>query len=241
MHRQDFVPMLKDHILARLRNVPASANGKHLFSQQEQNSVVLRYNRFYKHQTLRVNYTTYDVRRDSDLINPNSQHPNIMLDAEHDDDEPDGHAFWYARVLGIYHADVRDLSAPGFEFQRMEFLHVRWLDIDPDWKSGWDVRRLDRVAFAGCAETGAFGFLDPARVLRGCHLIPAFSQGTTGQLRRSPLARHPQPIDPLLAAAGPDRDWKYYYVNRWGHRFEKPYIQLTCFTALWIVICSCAT
>jgi hypothetical protein len=176
---------------------------------------VLRYNRLYKHQTLRVNYTTYDVRRGSDLINPNSQHPNVMLYAEHDVEEPDAHPFWYARVLAIYHADVRDLASPGSEYQRMEFLYVRWLDIVPGSKSGWEERRLDRVAFGRGSDSGAFGFVDPRQVLRGCHLIPAYSYGTTNQLLgHSPMARQSQTIDELLAVSGPDHDWTSYYVNR---------------------------
>jgi hypothetical protein len=206
---------LNDHILARLRRVPESDDDELVFAAEEHRAVNFKYDRFYQHGTLRINYTTYDVRRESDLINPNSRHPDIMMRAGHDETNPDAHPFWYARVLGIYHADVRDLSSPGFAHQRIEFLHVRWFGEEPGWRSGWEAKRLDRVGFIPPTAGGIYGFLDPARVLRGCHLIPAFSQGATRHLLGpSLLARRPKTIDAVLERAGPDMDWTNYYVNR---------------------------
>jgi hypothetical protein len=208
---------LHDHVLARLRKVAQSDDDELIYPELEHRSVDFKYGRFYQHSTFRVNYTTYDVRRGSDLINPNSRHPDVMMQAEHDDSNPDAHPFWYARVLGVYHADVRDLAAPGFVYERMEFLHVRWFGEEPDWQAGWKARRLDRIGFVPSYAGAIYGFLDPARVLRGCHLMPAFSQGTTRHLLgASSLARLPKTIDPLLERSGPDMDWTNFYVNRLG-------------------------
>jgi hypothetical protein len=53
------------------------------------------------------------------------------------------HPFWYARVLGIYHANV--FFGPNFSSQpeRMEFFFVRWFGRDPDWQGGPSTCKLD--------------------------------------------------------------------------------------------------
>lgn len=57
------------------------------------------------------NYTTYDVCCDQDTIhvgkNGHKQHIMVMSN----DDDPDSHPFWYAHVLGIYHANIMDVGA----------------------------------------------------------------------------------------------------------------------------------
>ena len=53
------------------------------------------------------------------------------------------------------------------------------------------------------ASEGSFGFVDPADVLRGCHIIPAFSSG------RAHSDGHG-----LSHSAVDSNDWKCYYVNQ---------------------------
>jgi len=36
---------------------------------------------------------------------------------------------------------------------------------------------LDTVRFVPMADEDVFGFVDPADVLRGCHVIPSFADG----------------------------------------------------------------
>ncbi|KAF8256632.1 hypothetical protein EI94DRAFT_1821442 [Lactarius quietus] len=68
--------------------------------------------------------------------------------------------------------------------------------------------RLDRIGWVPESDpSGAFGFLDPARVIRACHLIPAFSYGKTTSLLSASQAR-----DFLTA------DWVNYYVSRFVDR-----------------------
>ncbi|KAH7904119.1 hypothetical protein BJ138DRAFT_977516, partial [Hygrophoropsis aurantiaca] len=113
------------------------------------------------------NYTTYDVRRGQDVVNPSTSHRNIMVLANHStEDSRTQHPFWYARVLGIYHANVI-YTGPGmldYNPRRMEFLWVRWYEIVEDM-AGWDACQLDRLRFPPMATDGAFGFLDPKDVL----------------------------------------------------------------------------
>lgn len=57
--------------------------------------------------------------------------------------------------------------------------------MDPAWVGGPRTLRLDRIGFVPQGDqSGTFGFLDPARVTRACHLIPAFDLGQTSKLLR---------------------------------------------------------
>lgn len=189
--------------MARLQgNYRAGEEGE--FSNEERNSVFFQHERIYKHAVMRVNYTTYDVRREQDYLNPRTSKRDIMVNSN--EDTPTGavsHPFWYARVLGIFHAQVQvrgpdGLSAP----QHMEFLWVRWLGLDDSFTGGWSTRRLDRIGFVEHTDAEAFGFLDPSCVLRATHLVPAFAHGRTPDLCPPSLARDDE------------GDWEYFYVNR---------------------------
>jgi hypothetical protein len=154
------------------------------------------------------------MRRARDSINPRT-HPDIMLLSGEDRDDSDPHPYWYARVLGIYHVEVRHdhPNAVSSEVQVLEFLWVRWLGQDADYNTGSIGRRLYRVGFVPddlidlddpSEASGAFGFIDPAEVIRGVHLIPAFAYGKTDGLLGPSIAR------PLK---DDDQDWQYFYVN----------------------------
>ncbi|THG92753.1 hypothetical protein EW026_g8258 [Hermanssonia centrifuga] len=73
----DFLPSLKDHLLARLTGRVFDGN-EHEFTDIERGSLRLKDNRLYLHKVMRINYTTYDMRRDQDSINPRT-HADIMI------------------------------------------------------------------------------------------------------------------------------------------------------------------
>lgn len=157
----------------------------------------------YRHNTLRVNYTTYDVRRSFNVINPRSKHHFIMLPSG--DDLPD-HPYWYAKVLGIYH--INAVHSGNLFSQRIEYLWVRWLEIvEP---GSWEQSRLDRVQYVPASSyRERFGFVNPACVLRACHLIPAFA---FGRIDNGDIPAHSVALDDAE-----DGDWRFYYVNRYGY------------------------
>lgn len=117
--------------------------------------------------------------------------------------------FWFARVLGVYHANVLHTGpkAKVQGSQMMHFLWVRWLGAcqDDDMRSGWSNRRLPLVGFVPEGDISAFGFLDPREVVRGVHLIPAFHYGRTTALLQPSIARAPDDHD---------QDWRFFYVGR---------------------------
>ena len=139
------------------------------------------------------------MRRQQDSVNPRTHADVIVL--AHEDDT--AHPFWYARVIGVFHAMVYHRghsSAP----QRMDFLWVRWFGLDTDAPGGWARKRLHSVSFIPGDDEGAFGFLDPQEVIRGVHLIPAFARGHTSERLGPSIACQEREAD---------EDWEGYYVN----------------------------
>ena len=185
---------LEGHILSRLTGRDYDGM-EHDFTTEERRSIRIEHNRLYKHKVIRVHYTTYDMRRSTDSINPsNPEHANIMLYGTNRE-------FWYARVLGIFHLNVRLSSSE--EFQRLDIIWVRWYGNDTTWNSGFSAKR--RLGFIPHNDIAPFGFIDPNDVIRGIHLIPAFDHGRTDfYLPRSRAARCP---------SEQHEDWTYHYVN----------------------------
>ena len=200
---QDFVPRLKDHLLTRLLQLPYDGD-EEVFSDADRNTVHIVDNQIYSAKVLRVNYTTYDVRRDQDSMNPRTNANVMVLSPE---TGPGAHPYWYARVLGVFHVRVlhKGPLATNRSVQYLEFLWVRWFGIDPGHRHGHKVTQLPKIGFVPEQDPSAFGFLDPSLVLRGCHLIPAFNDGRTLDLLNTSLtiARPPDEVD----------DWAAFYVN----------------------------
>jgi hypothetical protein len=156
---------------------------------------------------MKINYTSYDMRRSQSIINPRTDHRDVLLlsQPQHGNE----HEFRYACVLGIYHANViyggvaygkREYGA-----YRMEFIWVQWFEtLTGPVDDGWATGKLDLLRFRRFDDEGAFGFIDPQHILRDCHIIPCFSTGTyEGNNGVSKFAQ--------------DRnDWQGYYANRYA-------------------------
>lgn len=215
---------LKEHLLPRIQSrlkVDPSKCGSENVAEMAAKLVLIKNNRIYKHKLARFYHTTYDVRRSEDVINPRTSHSNIMLlstlaiNEETPLDITATHPFLYARTIGIYHVNVVYIG-PGmkdYEAMHFDFLHIRWFHQveasmqikGKQYTQGWASSRLDRLFFPPMAEEGSFGFVDPALVLRACHLIPAFSLGK----------RYSDGVG-LSPISGDSNDWKFYYVNRYN-------------------------
>ncbi|THG97865.1 hypothetical protein EW026_g4222 [Hermanssonia centrifuga] len=201
----DFLPSLKDHLLARLAGRVFDGD-EHEFTDIERGSLRLKDNRLYLHKVMRINYTTYDMRRDQDSINPRTHADIMVLSPEEDQTHP----YWFGRVLGIYHAFVM-YTGPGskstsLEYKRTDFLWVQWFGPCPGESVGFRKRRLPQIGFIPYEkhDAGPFGFLDPALVVHAVHLIPAFHHGKTDTLLPDSIVRQP---------SEGNEDWAYYYVN----------------------------
>ena len=149
---------------------------------------------------MQANYTTYDMRRDYDIINPKKHADVISVTPDFDPataSSPSGHPFRYARVLGIYHTNVVYIQ-PGREaiIDTVYFLWVRWYRFDDSHNSGFQHCRLPRLSPIPLDDTEACGFLDPSDVIRGAHIIPAFAYGKDNSIN----------TDSQLS-------WNFYYMN----------------------------
>jgi hypothetical protein len=164
----------------------------------------------YKHNIMRINYTAYDTRRAQDIINPNTDHKDIMMLSSGGLDS-ENHEFCYARVLGIYHVNVVYLGfeEPDYRHKRMEFLWVRWFRPTHELPvlRSWAKRRLDVLEFVPTKDPNAFGFVDPASVLRSCHIIPRFAKGLQESDGRKTLRRDTN-----------GKEWREYLVSRFVDR-----------------------
>jgi hypothetical protein len=137
-----------------------------------------------------------------DVINPRTPHCNIMIlkcRDDHDDGLCDNYC--YAKVLGIHHVNIICVGNI-FESRRLDFLFVRWYETIQN--HSWETCTLDRVHLMPLSDQNAFSFVDPAIVLRACHIIPAFSRG-----QQSPNECGLSPL------AGDKNDWYEYYINMW--------------------------
>lgn len=228
---QDFYRKLTEHLLERLlpdAHAPAIPSGTDSVTHHDR-TVVLQHDRFYTHALMRINYTTYDVRRTQDVISRNANRDNIMVLADRAGQAPQSHPYAYARVLGIYHANAFVVGGDATDFRprRIEFLWVRWYRL---WEPELDAlqsRRLDQVSFPPVTDPDAFGFLDPADVVRSCYIVPAFSSGQQHSDGKG-----------LSYSAQDGMDWKRYYIQRYApspHRcIESSYVRsIASLTATW--------
>ena len=208
---QNFIPRLKQHLLPRVRAPLVEVNGWDADNNLAESlgdwrGVVLKHDRFYRHNIMHVNHTTYDVRRGEDVIHAGASHCDIMALNSAFAEGTSKHPFCYARVIGIFHANVIYLGENNQDYRprRLEFLWVRWY-VEESIQSGWKALKLDCVRFPPMTgNVDAFGFIDPIDVLRGCHIIPAFSRGQV------------HPDGKLFSNLAQDqKDWFSYYVNWW--------------------------
>jgi hypothetical protein len=134
----------------------------------------------------------------------------------------DEHPFLYGRVLGVFHVNVI-YNGPGAvdcASQRFDCLWVRWYELEVKTSRNGTQKstrprigaaeqqkspshHLDRLSFLPWEAEEAFGFIDPADVLRGCHIIPAFSAGKS----------FPNGGD-SSSCAHDSEDWNAYYISR---------------------------
>ena len=159
-------------------------------------------NRTYQHRTLRVNYTSYDLQRCSDVINIRTR-PDLMVLSEGDYTHP----YQYGRLIDIFTVSVHykgSRPVPGARRQKLHVLWVRWYERNTHfYEDGFSTLRLPQLSFVNAASPKAHGFINPTTVLRAAHLIPAFHHGTM----------NPQPLPDCHATRFLAHDWNYYYAN----------------------------
>jgi hypothetical protein len=220
--QQDFLPKLQHFLLAKIKDILTKENGpSHTNSSaaiavpgvspacpNSEVHVFIKADHMYRHNLMHLNYTTYDVHRAQDIINPLTSHCNVILlgQTSRDSTVSEQHHYIYACMLGIYHVNVTYIS-PGmikYNSQQINFLWVRWYQhIDVDEGLSWCMS-LDCVCFPPMAEPDTFGFVDPDDVLRCCHVVPQFAQGLWHLDGKG-----------ISHCAQDKLDWRFYYINQY--------------------------
>jgi len=117
----------------------------------------------YHHKVVHINYTTYDIRRAQDSLNPRTHADLIVLALE--DDEQNPFLYWFGQIVGVFHADILHTgpACKTSEIQQMDFLWVWWFGRDKQYKSGFKVKQLHHIRFLDGPE--ALRFLDPKEII----------------------------------------------------------------------------
>ncbi|KAF6747597.1 hypothetical protein DFP72DRAFT_972254 [Ephemerocybe angulata] len=223
------LPRIWDTLLEEARSDPESLGSaipalEHLIGngqvdQSDYDGILFHSDRLYQHQVFNVNYTTYDMRREQDILNPKTHRRDIMCIKSEDptDTSPNRHRFCYARILGVYHVNVvfRGRGSIDRRPRRFDILWVRWFDELSENQTTWDSMRLDRLKFPPLKEHNSVDFIDPLGVLRASHIIPRFSAGQVSTRPSGPPLSKRRARQRL---AKDDEDWNEYYVNRFVDR-----------------------
>lgn len=208
--KQDFIPKLKQHLLPRIlwllghEELPSDPDAW--------TDVVLEEDdRIYSHKIMRMTFTTYDVRRDEDVIHVDTPQCNVMLlNAEYDArcsaSVDRSHPYLYAKIVGIYHANVRYLGnhpdgTRSLASHRMDFALAHWYKL----LGPREEFTLDRLALSPLDCDTALSFVDPEDIIRAVHIIPQFSLGKkeVDGIQKS-----------VLVGTGAQDFWNAYYLNR---------------------------
>ncbi|TEB24443.1 hypothetical protein FA13DRAFT_1797302 [Coprinellus micaceus] len=204
----DFIPSLKKHLALRFfervvgRQPPRA-------TEDLWPHIVLQNNSIYSHKLLRINYTTYDVRRDQDVLHVDTPQCNVMLLNSRYNEKTwlSEHPYLYGRLLGVFHANVRYNGSLLNRVQQLEYLRIDFAWIHWYQFNGSDGEfSLDRVTPSPLRCGSALDFIDPSDIIRSVHLIPRFSAGKVNQpVVESQLVRN--------------RDtWESYFINKFADR-----------------------
>ena len=109
---------------------------------------------------------TYNLRCETDTVNPCTDHRNVMLLSQNNVNSATSSPICYARILGVYHANVIFTGPESIDYQSrcLELLWVWWFEVLTN-PAGLEQCSLDKGRFVPVHRAGAFGFIDPADVL----------------------------------------------------------------------------
>ncbi|KAG6881621.1 hypothetical protein C0992_000614, partial [Termitomyces sp. T32_za158] len=201
-----FLVKLQDYCLACMCNEDYDGDVL-MYTPAQRRHIHIVGNKIYRHKQIQVNYTTYDCQRAQDTLNPQTHANALVISQEDQEDGVKPFPYWFCHILGIFHASVLHTGpkSTSRDPQRIEFLWVRWYGREVSLKSGWGSRRLHKIGFVDGDDDAAFGFLNPAQVIRGVRLIPSFCNGKTSEPLPPSISAH--------ASSEKDKDYRFYDVG----------------------------
>jgi hypothetical protein len=227
---QGFTQKLKNYLLRWTSMPNPNITSYDHFTEEDRAHITIISNTLYRHKTLQLKYTTYDMLEGQDRIYQR-RYPDIMVLS--DDEE---HPYMYGRVLDFFHVNVRNngpdsLLPLASDAPMVQMAWVRWFKLDGP--SGFHSLRYPSVSFYEGHDPDAFGFIHPDEIIRAVHLIPSFKAGQTTEY-----------LD-VLSRARPEvegQDWQHFEVNMYVWKLPQHHTHTyTCHPGLdwWTVTCSC--
>ncbi|KAJ3522032.1 hypothetical protein NMY22_g12062 [Coprinellus aureogranulatus] len=209
-----FIRNAKKHLLPRfVRAAMPNLEGQALqdmIQRLDWSNIVFKDDRIYTHKIMRVKYTTYDARRDEDIIHLDTEQCNVLFLNQDYSYGSSSHPFSYGKVIGILHAEVGYVGdfgrqGSGYFHYPIEFLWIRHYRVD----SAGSAFELDQVELLSVDEPASHSFVDPLEVVRACHIVPNFHE----RLKYADM-----PVQGISVVADEGSDWKRYFVNRFVDR-----------------------
>ncbi|TEB21218.1 hypothetical protein FA13DRAFT_1800109 [Coprinellus micaceus] len=135
---------LKEHALPRFLRAIDSELGdatlQEVLQYLDSSNVVFKDERIYTHKIMCIKYTTYDTRKDEDIIHLDTDQCNVMFLNLQYSPGSSHHPFVYGKVIGVLHAQVGfvgDFGHPvGAEIVRVT-LSSRFVDRDMFMRYEW--------------------------------------------------------------------------------------------------------
>lgn len=118
---QDFISTLKEHILHQLLINKITPEDD--ISPKQLSDLYIVNDHIFCHKVLCINYTTYDVCRDQDSINPWTCSDVMVL--ANNADPNDTHSYWYAWIIALFHAEVQ-YNNPEGDLEDQKVFHVNF-------------------------------------------------------------------------------------------------------------------
>jgi hypothetical protein len=129
--------LLCEHMYRRLAPEPIPVE----IPEEDLLNVRIYDSQLYAPVTISFNFTTYDMLRDTDVVNPKHARRTVLVHCPLREDNKDTHPWHYARVLRVFHAEVSLKS--GASARKLDFLWVRWYRTDSSHVFGASTRRLE--------------------------------------------------------------------------------------------------
>jgi hypothetical protein len=173
------------------------------FTNEDRRYISVVSNTLYRHKTLQLTHTTYDMQEGSDRI-LQRKYPGIMVLSDNEE-----HPYLYGQVLDLFHIKVKNngpytLLHNGSE-AILPIVWIRWFKVDgADGQQGFHSLRYPSVSFCKSDEPDAFGLIHPDEIVRAVHLIPRFKYGHTNEYLSGNSKARPE---------AESSDWKHFNVN----------------------------
>ena len=201
-----FERMLRNYILRWTSGLDPDITSYDCFTDIDRAHVTIQGSTLYRHKTLKVRYTTYDMRDGEDRM-CQRLHPDIMVLSDSNE-----HPYLYGRVIDIFHANVgnsagNSILTGGNDMARLEMVWVRWFRVaepSSEGLQGFHTLRYPSVTFCRADEPDAFGLIHPDEIVRAVHLIPRFKLLRTAEYLAGPSVARPK---------GEEDDWRGFSVN----------------------------